>query len=76
MAIYKTVTDILLRMVASGELTKKQTLDIRDAHENERAEWRSKMVKVAGLAYEAGRKHDTMERKAIVDYIVSGVFDV
>ena len=76
MAIYKTVTDILLRMVASGELTKKQTLDIRDAHENERAEWRSKMVKVAGLSYEAGRKHDTMERKAIVDDIVSGGFDV
>lgn len=76
MAIYKTVTDILLRMVASGELTKKQTLDIRDAHENEKAEWRSRMVKVAGLSYEAGRKHDTMERKAIVDDIVSGGFDV
>ena len=76
MAIYKTVTDILLRMVASGELTKKQTLDIRDAHENEKAEWRSRMVKVASLAYEAGRKHDTRERKAIVDDIVSGGFDV
>lgn len=75
MAIYKTVTDILLRMVASGELTKKQTLDIRDAHENEKAEWRSRMVKVAGLSYEAGRKHDTMERKAIIDDIVGGGFD-
>ena len=76
MKIYKTIGELLLEMVSKGELTKRQLQRFTDAQENERAEWRNQMIKVANIAYDAGRKHDVSERQALVDDIVGGGFDV
>ena len=74
--IYKTVPAVLLKMVTEGELTTKQATDIRDAHENERAEWRSKLIEICNMAYEVGRKQDPITRGEIILNIVNGGWDV
>lgn len=74
--IYKTVPAILLKMVTEGELTTKQAASIRDAHENERAEWRSQLIEVCNAAYEAGRKRDPIARGEIILSIVNGGCDI
>ncbi len=73
--IYKTVPSILLKMVTNGELTTKQAANIRDAHENERAEWRNHIIFAVNEAYTAGQKHDPIAKTEIVNQIITGRWD-
>lgn len=72
---YKTVPEALLKMVTSGELTTKQTAFVRDAHENEKAEWRNNLITVANLAYSAGQKHDPIGKQEIINAVIAGRWD-
>ena len=72
---YKTVPSILLKMVTDGELTTKQAANIRDAHENERAEWRNRIISAVNEAYTAGQKHDPIGKAELVDQIIAGRWD-
>ncbi len=74
---YGSIKEVLDDMDgANWVITQEQVKTIRDLMETNKADYRNKMIKVVHLAYEAGRKHDTMERQALVDEIVSGGFDV
>jgi len=72
---YKTVPSILLKMVTDGELTTKQATNIRDAHENERAEWRNRIISAVSEAYTAGQRHDPIAKAEIVNQIITGRWD-
>lgn len=72
---YKTIPDILLKMVTDGELTTKQAAIVRDAHENERAEWRNRIISAVSVAYTAGQKHDPIGKQEIVNQIIAGRWD-
>jgi len=73
---YKTIPDILLKMVTSGELTTKQAAIVRDAHENERAEWRNHIIFAVNEAYTAGQKHDPIAKTELINHIIGGGFDI
>lgn len=72
---YKTIPDILLKMVTDGELTTKQAAIVRDAHENERAEWRNRIISAVNEAYTAGQKHDPIGKQEIINQIIAGRWD-
>lgn len=72
---YKTIPDILLKMVTDGELTTKQAAIVRDAHENEKAEWRNRIISAVSEAYAAGQKHDPIGKQEIVNQIIAGRWD-
>lgn len=69
---YKTIPSILLKMVTDGELTTKQAANIRDAHENERAEWRNRIISAVNEAYTAGQRHDPIAKAELVNAIIAG----
>ena len=73
---YKTVPAILLKMVTDGELTTKQAANIRDAHENEKAEWRNRIISAVNEAYTAGQKHDPIAKAGLIDHIIGGGYDI
>lgn len=73
---YKTIPDILLKMVTDGELTTKQAANIRDAHENERAEWRNRIISAVSEAYAAGQKHDPIAKAELINHIIGGGYDI
>ncbi len=72
---YKTVPEALLKMVTSGELTTKQTAFVRDAHENEKAEWRNNLISVVNEAYSMGQKRDPIGKQELVNAIIAGRWD-
>jgi hypothetical protein len=73
---YKTVPSILLKMATNGELTTKQAANIRDAHENERAEWRNKLLQVMSMGYEYGQRGDLISKSRLTADIITGGHDV
>ncbi len=73
---YKTVPSILLKMMTDGELTTKQAASIRDAHENERAEWRNKLLQVMGMGYEYGQRGDLISKSRLTADIITGGYDI
>ena len=73
---YKTVPSILLKMVTNGELTTKQAANIRDAHENERAEWRNRIISAVNEAYTAGQRHDPIAKAELISAVIGGRLDI
>ena len=72
---YKTILDILLKMITDGELTAKQASNIMDAHENEKAEWRNRIISAVNEAYTAGQKHDPIAKSELINAIIAGRLD-
>ena len=76
MNTYKTINDALHILLECETISKVDMRMVLDAHENEKAEWRNKMLKIAGIAYEAGRKFSWNEFEALKTDVIKGGFDV
>ena len=74
---YNNIGEVLDDMDgANGAITEAQIKAIRELIEIDKVEYRNKMLKVAGIAYEAGRKFSWSEYDALHTDIIKGGFDV
>ena len=74
---YNSIGEVLDDMDGvNGAITEAQIKAIRDLIEIDKVEYRNKMLKIAGIAYEAGRKFSWNEYDALHTDIIKGGFDV
>jgi len=75
---YNSIGEVLDDMDgANGAIiTEAQIKAIRDLIEIDKVEYRNKMLKIAGIAYEAGRKFSWNEFEALKTDVIKGGFDV
>ena len=74
---YNNIGEVLDDMDgANGVITEAQIKAIRDLIEIDKVEYRNKMLKIAGIAYEAGRKFSWNEFEALKTDVIKGGFDV
>ena len=74
---YNSIGEVLDDMDGvNGAITEAQIKAIRELIEIDKVEYRNKMLKIAGIAYEAGRKFSWNEYDALHTDIIKGGFDV
>ena len=74
---YNSIGEVLDDMDgANGAITEAQIKAIRELIEIDKVEYRNAMLKVIGIAYEAGRKFAWNEFEALKTDVIKGGFDV
>ena len=74
---YNSIGEVLDDMDGTNYVvTQAQIKAIRELIEIDKVEYRNKMLKIAGIAYEAGRKFSWNEFEALKTDVIKGGFDV